>query len=80
MAYLFASRSKFISVSDRAPCLFIYIFFVCMHFPKVLRKDRSYFYMYIVAEFCKYFILFIIVFCKKKKKKKDREYYVNIVL
>lgn len=54
------------SVSDRAPCLFIYIF--CMYtFPNVLKKIDLIFICTLLLNFCKYFILFIIVLCKKTR-------------
>lgn len=48
--------------------MYIYICFVFLYVCSFYcsGEDRSYFYMYIVANFCKYFILFIIVLCKTR--------------
>lgn len=44
--------------------LYVCFLYVCSFYCS--GEDRSYFYMYIVANFCKYFILFIIVLCKTR--------------
>lgn len=68
LGYLINKKSS--SFVSGATCKFLYCF--CMHFP-IFAEDIAYFYMYIAADFCKYFILLIWFSVKQ-------EYYVNIVL
>lgn len=61
-----APRSKFISVSDRAPCLFIYIF--CMYaFPNVLKKMDLIFICTLLRIFVS-ILYFLLLFSAKKNE------------
>lgn len=58
-------NSLFIRDSVTGFHVYLYIIlYVCSFYCS--GEDRSYFYMYIVAKFCKYFILFVIVLCKTR--------------